>query len=498
MKIEKYFLLLLIVIISCFLQAQPFIDLSTCSTTPISFSELLSTATFGARVESGDVDGDGDEDLVLLARDSFFLFANDGNGILTQVDETNSPFANINAYFNRDIFTGYRIPIDFSLGDLNNDGVADFAYTEQLSFPPNFFDFFHWPYIFFNQLDGDITSNGTSPNTFGLDTPQITIGDYDNDNDGDVFVFDAGLAGIYTGGDFIALFGDDYPLTLLPDGMEFYPNSSTLFRDLNGDGNADAVVPTSDGFQYFLGDGNNSFTQQFGTNFPWNGFEPTRIFSADFTSSGTPNLYLTYRSGNNGDPEIVCISSADLLILPVDFLYFSVESTGKYLRLSWATGTEFNNSHFEVQRSLNGTNFEAIGTIAGAGNSTAENNYSFTDEQAVAGQTYFYRLAQVDFDGTRSYSEIKTGSVSSLANSGVSVYPNPATSTLTVALPEDGAGKRQVELVNAIGQTVLSLRQAPNTAGEMELDVSSVALGFYTVKVWDEQGTRGVPVVIEH
>ncbi|MEM6769380.1 MAG: T9SS type A sorting domain-containing protein, partial [Bacteroidota bacterium] len=224
--------------------------------------------------------------------------------------------------------------------------------------------------------------------------------------------------------------------------------------------------------------------------------EGVRIISADFTGSGTPNLYLVSYDNFDGNPELTCISSADLLILPVELLSFSVASTGKHLRLSWTTATESNNSHFEVQRSLNGTNFTAIGTVAGAGSSTVENSYSFTDEQAVAGQTYFYRLAQVDFDGTRSYSKIKTGSISPLADSGVSVYPNPATSTLTVVLPAEGAGKRRVELVNAVGQTVLSLWQAPNATGNVELDVRNVAPGLFTVKVSDKHVTRGVPVVI--
>ncbi|QIL76038.1 T9SS type A sorting domain-containing protein [Hymenobacter sp. HDW8] len=102
----------------------------------------------------------------------------------------------------------------------------------------------------------------------------------------------------------------------------------------------------------------------------------------------------------NNDPS--CIS-----VLPVTLTRFVGNWTtgGIAVNLKWSTATEVNNDHFLLERSANGITFEKIAQVAGAGNSTMLRNYVYTDASPLATSTY-YRLRQVDYDGTSTYSPI--------------------------------------------------------------------------------------------
>jgi hypothetical protein len=100
-----------------------------------------------------------------------------------------------------------------------------------------------------------------------------------------------------------------------------------------------------------------------------------------------------------------CDSVISCIPLPVELLIFNGESINGINHLKWATATETNNDHFEIQRSRNGREFTTISTMPGAGNSTAQHQYATADAISPLGISY-YRLRQVDYDGHDSYSEI--------------------------------------------------------------------------------------------
>jgi hypothetical protein len=93
-----------------------------------------------------------------------------------------------------------------------------------------------------------------------------------------------------------------------------------------------------------------------------------------------------------------------LSTLPVEYLNLGAERFSNHVEISWITGSEINNSHFELERSLDGVNFEAIAYIKGAGNSSQSLSYSWADEHAPD-ELHYYRIRQVDFDGKSSYSK---------------------------------------------------------------------------------------------
>jgi hypothetical protein len=93
--------------------------------------------------------------------------------------------------------------------------------------------------------------------------------------------------------------------------------------------------------------------------------------------------------------------------LPVELISFEAKAMDNHNLLTWTTASEINNDHFVIEKSSDGISFLEIGTERGMGNSTVAHEYFFRDFEIENGTT-FYRLKQVDFDGTDNYSSIAT------------------------------------------------------------------------------------------
>lgn len=127
--------------------------------------------------------------------------------------------------------------------------------------------------------------------------------------------------------------------------------------------------------------------------------------------------------------------------LPISLLYFKARQINGDVLLTWATAQEVNNASFTIERSITGGPFEAIKTMAGAGNSHHTIEYSYSDANAPAG-TILYRLKQTDLDGRFTYSPVVT--VKPVAK-GVHLYPNPVQGQFRAEWP--GTAKQGVLLV---------------------------------------------------
>ena len=126
--------------------------------------------------------------------------------------------------------------------------------------------------------------------------------------------------------------------------------------------------------------------------------------------------------------------------------------------------------------------FTPIGRVLGAGSSTVAREYSFVDIDAApaGGGTEYYRLRQVDQDGTATYSPVRTVAFKQLAPAFV-VYPNPAQAATTLDLTRVPAGTFHLTVVDGLGRTV---RQLEATGGTMRaLDLGDLATGTYLVRL---------------
>ena len=117
-----------------------------------------------------------------------------------------------------------------------------------------------------------------------------------------------------------------------------------------------------------------------------------------------PNTtYYLIIDGNGGDICAWRLSFSGAL--PIELVKFTGEPYGEFNLLKWLTATETNNNYFLLERSNDAVNFDEVGTLDGAGNSTSYINYSMLDKKPYNGITY-YRLKQVDYDGKSTTSQI--------------------------------------------------------------------------------------------
>ncbi|PZR28483.1 MAG: hypothetical protein DI535_06275 [Citrobacter freundii] len=119
------------------------------------------------------------------------------------------------------------------------------------------------------------------------------------------------------------------------------------------------------------------------------------------------------------------VQFAQQVVLPVKFESFTAELKNGAALLDWSTSYEFNNAKYIVEKSADGRSFSAVGEVAGAKNSIELNKYSFVDASFKAGDVAFYRLKQVDFDGSSSYSKIAYINTSRDKSTTIRIAPNP-------------------------------------------------------------------------
>ncbi len=133
---------------------------------------------------------------------------------------------------------------------------------------------------------------------------------------------------------------------------------------------------------------------------------------------------VTFSTNNSITSFSQFIITSEGTSLPVELISFSATlQNRKEVLLEWKTETEINNDYFIVEKSKDGINFEKIGEVDSKGNSTTTQEYSLLDENPFLGKSY-YRLQQVDLDGSFEYSEIKTIFIGG-QYSDILIYPNP-------------------------------------------------------------------------
>jgi hypothetical protein len=210
-----------------------------------------------------------------------------------------------------------------------------------------------------------------------------------------------------------------------------------------------------------------------------------------FVGNGAGTVYRFQQARSATVPVLLPPALANPTPLPVVLTTFTgqVSAAGNVLR--WATASETNNDHFEIERSTNGQDFVQIGRTAGAGSTALTHTYQFTD---VAQPTIsYYRLRQVDLDGTFSYSPVVTLAASSgaaTAQASPSAYPSIFTETLYVA---GAAGTEAipatVALYSAAGQPVYSQALALSAAPQALSALPVLAPGLYILRLTTAAGT---------
>ena len=167
--------------------------------------------------------------------------------------------------------------------------------------------------------------------------------------------------------------------------------------------------------------------------------------------------------------------------LPVELTRFEVTATRQTALVSWHTASEQRNDHFTVERSLTSADFRAIGTVRSQGNGLRPHDYRFPDPEAgrLNAETVYYRLQQVDVDGTTTYGPVRSVRFAP-APALATLYPNPSQGPAQLDLSRLPAGPYLVQVLDLTGRV---LRTQPATAALAPLDLAGLPQGAYLVVV---------------
>jgi len=169
------------------------------------------------------------------------------------------------------------------------------------------------------------------------------------------------------------------------------------------------------------------------------------------------------------------------VVLPIELISFEGERRDKNVDLKWITATELNNDYFTLERSKDALNFDEIGRVAGAGNSHAQLNYSFTDDKPFDGVSY-YRLKQTDFDGKYKYSNTVAINIKDVEI--LNFYPNPTTSQSNVIVNSPEEMNVSFVVTFSDGKMMSERHEKLNKGmNTVNMDVTSLAEGNYIFSI---------------
>ena len=215
------------------------------------------------------------------------------------------------------------------------------------------------------------------------------------------------------------------------------------------------------------------------------------------TSRSAQNFTVTIRTidingGTNTVPVTFTLGAFPLPVELTDFTATAVKNLDAVLL--WHTAQEKNNDHFDVERSLNGTDFVKINEVKGQGSKTTPTEYALNDAGIgpKAKGLVYYRLKQVDTDGTTSYSPVRTVAFTTAAalTPAIGLFPNPATSGTQLDLRQLPTGRYQVSVLDATGRVVLNTTLEAGLAHA--LDLNTIASGTYNVLVRGQSNGQNI------
>lgn len=173
------------------------------------------------------------------------------------------------------------------------------------------------------------------------------------------------------------------------------------------------------------------------------------------------------------------------VVVPVELISFNATVDNDVVNLSWETATELNNQGFEVQKRYEHTGYISVGFVEGHGTTTEKQNYSFQERNLQEGKI-FYRLRQIDFDGTFDYSN----EIEVVVNLPVEFklqqnYPNPFNPSTKIAFSIPSDSKVVISLYNIIGQKVMDITNKEYQTGRHEIVFNGNGLtsGTYIYKI---------------
>jgi len=193
----------------------------------------------------------------------------------------------------------------------------------------------------------------------------------------------------------------------------------------------------------------------------------------------------------NSCGRVFVCATTELCTQPVEFLSIEARKTTSGSVLSWKTAWELNNKHFLIQKSVNGSTFSTIGTVEGKGTTSQINTYSFTDNTKHFGPVY-YRIIQVDYNGSTSESRIVT--IQNDFKDHLIVFPVPVKQGETLQFRSSDLSSKTLKIKDLTGKTLYSK--------EIETGTTLITLtanfqpGLYFAETENSEGVKNIGKII--
>lgn len=202
---------------------------------------------------------------------------------------------------------------------------------------------------------------------------------------------------------------------------------------------------------------------------------------------------------NGNDPDVVGYAYADNSTngfitgtLPVVYETFYVTRQGTNNQLSWSTSKELNTTLYAIEKSTDSRNWKQLATVAGAGTSSLLNKYGYSDKSSNDAVVY-YRIRQVDMNGTAVYSAIRSlrnnepGSVTNIFAS--------SNKTVIIDFNSDVKDNVTIQLINMGGQ-VITRKEFSKASYRLVLNTTGAGSGVYVVRISDSKGWSEVKTIM--
>ena len=423
-----------------------------------------------------DIDMDGDADILFLVK-----YTNVGGNYLCKIiyyENTttsgtlsftkNTSLSTINAITASNCPSDPNINALIGTADLNNDGVSEIYLFEHPSCgaSTNITRYERSSNTTVNTYQLAVTNpvSGTFiSDRFGENSTELEFADYDNDGDVDILL--AGFFGGSGGGVGLDIFlnesSSNSSFSFAPGAVPQPINVVTLFNPYNPGGLAKFTIALKD----LNNDGRTDI------------------------SVGTTG---TFNPAFPDQSRIIFIKSL-FGTLPVILVSFTAQKNNKKIVLNWSTSQEQNSSHFEIERSKNGVQFEKIADVQAAGNSNIKKDYILTDAVPAKGLNY-YRLKQIDIDGKFLYSPIRV--VKFDLDIKFIVYPTVVKPGENLHINLQNGTARRIEIISLSGQILYS--NGAKLSGNITIPLPATSpAGQYFIRVISDNRAVTQKIIIQ-
>lgn len=278
-------------------------------------------------------------------------------------------------------------------------------------------------------------------------------------------------------------------------------NSYFLIKQGNGGGTAGAALPTpdmTDNTNYHASNGKvalRNSTTAFTTTIPvgaidflgygsattYEGTSPAPALSAT-TASHRATLTDTDQNGADFVAQTPVPKNSQYATLPVEISKMTVKMSHKLVEITWETASETNANYFEIEHSTNGVDFNSIAQLKCVGTPFSKCQYIYEHTAPSVGINY-YRVKQVDFDGTLEYFSIMSIKI---PNDAFQVFPTLATHDITVSTGIDS--ELNYQIFNMAGLNVLT----GTVQQSVKVDITRLMKGIYIIKTSNGDSARFV------